>query len=132
MIVLDASAAIELLVPGRARGRRIAQRIAPEMSVHVPALFDVEVLHALRGMESARTIDDTALTSALADLADLRASRHDHELLRPRIWELRHNFGAYDATYVALAEVLDAPLVTTDARLSRGSGHNARIELVAG
>jgi predicted nucleic acid-binding protein len=69
------------------------------------------------------------LEAALLDLTDLRATSHDHEPLRPRVWGLRHNLTAYDAAYVALAELLEAPLLTTDRALSRSSGHIARIEL---
>ena len=66
----------------------------------------------------------------LADLGDLALQRHAHDWLLPRVWELRHNFTAYDAVYVALAEALDAPLVTRDARLAAAPGHSARIEMM--
>ena len=61
---------------------------------------------------------------------DLALQRHAHDWLLPRVWELRHNFTAYDAVYVALAEALDAPLVTRDARLAAAPGHSARIEMM--
>jgi predicted nucleic acid-binding protein len=67
---------------------------------------------------------------ALADLAELSLQRHPHTILLPRIWELRHNLTAYDAAYIALAEALDAPLLTRDTRLAGASGHRARIEVV--
>ncbi|RED36140.1 hypothetical protein BJ123_10873 [Rhodopseudomonas thermotolerans] len=67
---------------------------------------------------------------ALADLADFPLQRHPHEFLLPRIWQLRNNLTAYDATYVALAEVLEAPLLTRDKRLAGAAGHRAQIELV--
>lgn len=130
MIVLDASAAVDLLLPNRRRGERVADQIRDEHTIHVPALFDLEVLQALRRLELSPGIPRASLTAALADLADLRASRHDHELLRPRIWALRHNLTAYDAAYVALAELLGARLLTTDAALARSARHEARIELV--
>lgn len=129
MIVLDASAGVELLCKNGQRGARLADRVAGEFTVHVPALFDLEVLHALRGLEAGAALSPWALEATLADLEDLRAVRYDHEQLRPRIWALRHNLSAYDAAYVALAELLDASLLTTDAPLSRSSGHSARIEL---
>jgi predicted nucleic acid-binding protein len=66
----------------------------------------------------------------LQDLADFPLYRYSHVPLLPRIWELRHSLSAYDAAYVALAEALDAPLVTRDRRLAASSGHRARIELV--
>jgi predicted nucleic acid-binding protein len=67
---------------------------------------------------------------ALADLADLPLNRYPHEFLLPRVWDLRQNFTAYDAVSVALAETLDAPLLTCDRRLAAASGHLARVELV--
>jgi predicted nucleic acid-binding protein len=66
----------------------------------------------------------------LADLGDLVLQRYPHYWLLPRVWELRHNLTAYDAVYVALAEALDAPLVTRDARLAAAPGHQARIEVM--
>jgi hypothetical protein len=65
-----------------------------------------------------------------ADLSDLPMHRYPHDVLLPRIWELRHNLTAYDAVYVALAEALDAPLLTRDRRLATASGHGARVDLV--
>ena len=69
--------------------------------------------------------------SALQDVIDLDIVRYDHEVLLPRVWELRKNVTAYDGMYVALAEALDAPLLTADRRLARSRGHRARIEVVA-
>lgn len=129
MIVLDASAGVDLVCRNGERADRIAERLAEEFTVHVPAVFDLEVLHALRGLEAAGELPARRLAEALLDLADLRATRHDHERLRPRVWALRHNLTAYDAAYVALAELLHAPLLTIDAPLSRSSGHTARIEI---
>ncbi len=129
MIVLDASAAIDLLCRNGGRADRIATRLASERTVHVPAVFDLEVLHALRGLEAAGKLRPDILAAALRDLAELRAIRYGHEALRPRVWALRHNLTAYDAAYVALAELLAAPLLTCDRPLSRSCGHTARIEL---
>jgi predicted nucleic acid-binding protein len=67
---------------------------------------------------------------AAEDLADLPLSRDGHVALLPRIWSLRHNVSAYDATYVALAEILKIPLLTGDAKLSRSHGHSAEIILL--
>ena len=66
---------------------------------------------------------------ALADLADLPLPRHPHDVLLPRIWELRNNLTAYHAVYVALAETLDVPLLRHDRHLAAAAGHRARIEL---
>lgn len=127
MIVLDASAAVEYLLVIRA-GERIAARLADE-AIHAPHLLDIEVTHVLRGYVSRRQISAARGAEALEDLASLRARRYAHTRLLPRIWELRPNLTAYDAAYIALAEALDAPLVTADARVSRAPGHRARVEL---
>jgi len=65
---------------------------------------------------------------ALEDQEDISLRRYPHDFLLPRVWELRANLTAYDAVYVALAEALDAPLVTRDRRLA-AAGHRARIEM---
>ena len=75
-------------------------------------------------------IDRDRGAAALADLADLPVRRYPHDILLPRVWELRNNLTAYDAVYVALAEALDAPLLTRDKRLAAAAGHHARVELV--
>ena len=97
--------------------------------LHVPHLFDVEVLHALRRHALRGTPSKERSLQASEALRDLRAVRYPHAALFWRIWELRDNLTAYDAAYVSLAETLDAPLVTTDARLARSSGHHAAIAL---
>lgn len=85
----------------------------------------------LRRFVATKTLAAPRAAEALNDLADLGIVRYPHDMLLPRIWELRRNLTAYDGAYVALAEALTAPLLTLDARLGRSSGHRARIELVA-
>jgi predicted nucleic acid-binding protein len=68
---------------------------------------------------------------AIADLADFDLHRHSHADLLTRAWKLRENITAYDAVYVALAEALEAPIVTCDAPLAKAPGHRARIEVIA-
>jgi predicted nucleic acid-binding protein len=117
VIVLDASAALEVLLGTPAAGP-IAERIfAPEESLHVPHLFDVEVLQVVRLYCRIGEIDAERGREAVEDLEDLTAERYPHEPLLRRIWELRDNATAYDAAYLALAELLEAPLVTCDGRL---------------
>lgn len=128
MIVVDASAAVDLFVRNERRAAWVAERLASGGSAQVPALFDLEVLQALRRADATAALTPPHLADALANLFDIRAIRHPHEALLPRIWALRQNLTAYDAAYVALAEALDAPLLTTDARLARSSGHQAMIE----
>ena len=67
---------------------------------------------------------------ALEDLHDMPLRRYPHDFLIPRVWELRATLTAYDAIYVALAEVLDAPLLTCDGKMASASGHSAKVEVV--
>lgn len=89
----------------------------PDADVHVPALCDVEVASALRRLRLSSALSEQRRNEALADYVDLSLSRHGHLALLPRVVELGTNFSAYDGAYVALAEALDAVLVTADERL---------------
>lgn len=130
MIVLDASAALELVL-GTPTGVRVAARVAPEAeSLHAPHLLDVEVLQVLRRHTLSGQLRAERAAEALADFLDLDVERHAHDLLASRIWALRANATAYDAAYLALAELLGAPLLTCDARLAGVPGVAARVELV--
>lgn len=130
MIVLDASAVVELLL-GTRLGRSIAARIAdPELGLHVPHLLDVEVTQALRRYVQSGELDQASAEAALDHLSLLDIERHAHEPLLDRVWALRQNLTAYDAVYVALAEALDAPLMTGDRKLARAPGVRAQVELV--
>ena len=102
----------------------------PSQTLHAPHLLDVEVAQVIRRHAANREIDAERGRMALADLADFPLHRYPHDFLLPRVWDLRNNLTAYDAMYVALAEVLDAPLLTRDKRLAAAPGHHARIELV--
>lgn len=130
MIVLDASALVELLL-GTIRGRSIGARLAdPALGLHAPHLVDVEVAQALRRYEREGDLDADSAASALEDLRSLDLERHAHEPLLDRVWALRQNLTAYDAVYVALAEALDTTLLTCDGRLARAPGVAGRVELV--
>lgn len=130
MIVVDASAVLEVLLVTPV-GVRVGERIfAPGEALHAPHLLDVEVAQVLRRLLLAGDLTAGRGQEALEDLADLRLTRHPHRPFLARIWELRHNVTAYDAAYVALAEALGAPLLTCDAPLARSAGHTARIELL--
>jgi len=132
VIVLDASAAIELLLSTDA-GEAVARRISdPDEILHAPHLLAAEVAQVLRRYEAAGAITAQDGAAALDDLVALDIERHDHDSLLGRVWELRPNLTAYDALYVALAEVLDAPLLTQDRKMAAAPGHNAGIELVPG
>ena len=129
LIVLDASAAIDWLLQTSA-GQRIEERIfSRNESLHAPHLLDLEVTQVLRRLVRDSTVAADLAERAIEDLLDLRMTRYPHYVLLPRIWQLRHNFSPYDATYVALAEKIGAPLVTRDGRLASASGHMAAIEL---
>jgi predicted nucleic acid-binding protein len=129
VIVLDASATIDWLLQTSA-GQRIENRIyARNESLHAPHLLDLEVTQVLRRLVREGTVAADRAEEALSDLQDLRMTRYPHFLLLPEIWRRRHNFSAYDAAYVVLAEQLGAPLVTRDRRLASASSHGAQIEL---
>lgn len=130
MIVLDASCLVELLM-GTDSGRKVADRIAdPADSLHVPHLLDVEVAQALRRLVRDGEVKPPEAAAALEVLRALDLTRHAHDVLLDRVWALRGNLSAYDAVYVALAEALDAPLLTCDRRLARAPGVARRVELV--
>ncbi len=130
MIVVDASALVELLLDTDDAGAVAARLFDSGDSLAAPHLIDVETAHVLRRNARAGTIDHRRGRGAIDDLADMPIRRYPHEILLPRVWELQHNLTAYDAVYVALAETLDAPLVTRDRRLAHAAGHDAEIELV--
>ncbi len=128
MVVVDASAVLELL-RGSAGGARLAARyVEPDVEFQAPHLIDAEVLSALRRWVLSGAIDPQAAHVRLSLYGDLVIRRHPHEHYLQRAFELRANLNAYDALYVALAEALDMPLVTADGRLARVTGHRAMIE----
>jgi predicted nucleic acid-binding protein len=120
LIVVDSSAAIDYFA-WHEHGAWVERRLL-DSELHVPQLFDLEVAAALRRLVLRRATPSGAAAAALADLAELPVARYPHLPLLPRVWELRSNLTPYDAVYVALAEELDAPLLTTDLRLARAPG----------
>jgi predicted nucleic acid-binding protein len=130
VIVLDASAAVEWLLR-TARGARVAHRIlSSRETLHAPHLLDVEVTQVFRRQVAQGAITVSRAEEALQDLLDVRLRRYPHVLFLRRVWELRDNLTAYDALYVALAEMLDATLLTRDGKLALAPGHYARIEVI--
>ena len=129
MIVADASAVVEFALRRRASAR-LGARLGSE-AVHAPYLIEVEALNALRRVVRSEGLSDESATVARNDLASMPLILYPHRPLMERIWALRHTLSAYDASYVALAELLPAPLITCDERLARSTGHAAVIELFA-
>ena len=129
LVVLDASAAVEMLLHGSA-GTEVRRRIVGH-ELHVPYLVEIEVAEALRNAVRRARLSPDRGRDALDDLAELPIVPYPLGALRERVWELGTNVTAYDAVYVALAEALDAPLVTCDGRLARAPGLRARVELFA-
>jgi predicted nucleic acid-binding protein len=130
VIVLDASALVELIL-STATGQLVAARIAdPAEGLHAPHLADVEVVQALRRYAREGAIDAADAAFALDQFLALDLQRHAHEPLLERVWKLRENLTACDAVYVALAEALDAELLTCDGPLSRAPGLAGRAVLV--
>jgi len=130
MIVVDASALFETLLR-RPNAEAVERRLFdPSETLHAPYLLDLEVAQVLRRYAANGEIDGERGRMALADLADFPLRRYPHEFLLPRIWDLRQNLTAYDAVYVALAEALEALLLTCDRRLATAPGHRARVEVV--
>jgi predicted nucleic acid-binding protein len=130
VIVLDASAAIEWLLRSPV-GVKIDKRIfARSESLHAPHLLDIEVAQVLRRYVREKMITSQRAQEALEDLAGLPLDRYPYDFLIPRVWELRATLTAYDAVYVALAELLDASLLTCDRKIASASRHSANIEVV--
>ncbi|WP_420445220.1 type II toxin-antitoxin system VapC family toxin [Candidatus Poriferisodalis sp.] len=129
MIVADASTVVLALGDDGSDGDAARQRLSGERIV-VPELLDVEVVSAWRKHEAAGRIDARRAELARRDLRDLPIERISHRSLMERCWELRANVTMYDAVYVALAEALDAPLVTADAKLAGAPGIDCSIELI--
>jgi predicted nucleic acid-binding protein len=130
VIVVDASAVVDILLRVPAADTAAYRLFHSGETLHAPHLLDLEVTQAVRRHEARRQAEPARCREALDDLARVRLFRHPHNVLLPRVWELRNNLTAYDAAYVALAEMLSAPLLTRDQRLAASAGHHARIELV--
>jgi predicted nucleic acid-binding protein len=129
MPVVDASVLVELLGDGQ-HADEAAERIdIEEHTLWAPHLVDAEVGHALRRSVRLGKLTADAAGRALWEVEDLPVERVEHELLVHVAWDLRHNFSFYDALYVALALMLDEPLLTFDARMAR-SGIDLPIEVL--
>jgi predicted nucleic acid-binding protein len=127
MIVIDASAMIEALV-----GRNADDKLldALQVSLHAPHLLDVEVVSVLRGLALGRKLAPDAAEQARTDYFALTIARYELSGLADRVWELRHSYTTYDASYLALAEALDAPFYTCDRKFASAARHAHRAEIL--
>ena len=130
MIVLDASAVVDLLLGIEPAASRIAERVVREHTWTAPHLIDVEVAQVLRRFVRAGKLEASRAEDGLLDLSEMPLRRYPHTPLLPRVFELRARVTAYDATYLTLAEELDAPLVTRDKALASVSGCRAAVEVL--
>jgi predicted nucleic acid-binding protein len=126
-LVVDTSVVLYVLLEGK-RDQVLRRRLSEPRTLHAPHLLDYEFGNALRGLRRGGRISDRTAEQARADFAELRIDRHPGATTSERAWQLRKNHTAYDAAYIALAELLDCPLLTGDAKL-RGS-HRAQVEVV--
>jgi predicted nucleic acid-binding protein len=131
LIVVDASALLEMLLHTPRAARLIERAFADAERMHAPHLLDIEVVQVLRRLVQRKEIPRARAEQALEDLDNLVIERHAHQPLLSRVRQLRDSLTAYDGAYVALAEALEAPLLTCDAKLAGAHGHRASIELVA-
>jgi predicted nucleic acid-binding protein len=127
VIVLDASLVVELVTNGPSADVIREELAATRKKWIIPQLADVEAISALRRLVALGRFPPGIASGALVALASFPAERQPHTQLLGRIWELRHNFTAYDATYIALAEATDATLYTLDVKLSKG--HRAQVRV---
>lgn len=129
MIVVDASAVVDYVALRQVDA--LPNRLTRSGTLHAPHLLDVEATHALRGLVARGELSLDGVSSARTDAAEMRITLYPRALLLERAWQLRDTLSTYDAVYIALAELLPAPLVTCDARLAATRGHDAEIELFA-
>ncbi len=133
MLVVDASALTELIL-GRPAGDVVGEHLVQQrFAVHTPHLIDVEVLSALRRLVASGETNVERAGEAIADLQDLPIERYPPDILVARIWQLRENFSAYDASYVALAEGVGddpVPLLTADRRLARAANEHTDVPVL--
>jgi len=129
MLVVDASCLFEV-VADTVASEAVRQRLASDPDHAAPHVVDVEVLGVIRRLHVTGVLDTTAATQAVEDLRDWPGERYGHRSLLVRAWELRHTVRSWDALYVALAEALEATLLTTDARLAAAPGPMCPIEVV--
>lgn len=128
MTVIDCSAMIELLAAKTQTGEAIARRVTAAQILYAPYVLDGEVISALLGLMRGQKISEREADAALSNYRAFPIERQDVLLLWPRLKSLHANLSAYDAQYVALAEALHVPLITTDARVKRSGAARCQVE----
>lgn len=130
MIVVDASALVHALLRLPGSGAVVERLFGSGETLHAPHLIDIEVAHVVRRFALRRELGGQQGRRAIEELGAMPMQSYPHEPLLLRVWAWRDGVSACDAVYLALAEELDAPLVTRDRRLAAASGHRARVEVV--
>lgn len=130
MIVVDASVVVELVLRLDAADALMDRLFAGNEKLYAPELIDVEVAQVIRRYWLSRDITAARGAEAISDLADLPITRMPHAPLLKRVWDQRANLTAYDATYLALAEALDAILITRDRALRKAARSRAIVEVM--
>jgi predicted nucleic acid-binding protein len=130
VIVVDASAILELILRTEVAPRIEDRLFHSNETLSAPHLLDLEVAQVLRRYAASGEMTAERGMEALDDLGAFPIHRYPHDFLLERVWELRHNVTAYDAAYLALAESLPATFITRDARLATAPGHHAQVELI--
>jgi predicted nucleic acid-binding protein len=127
--VVDCSLVVDAL-SAREGDEVLRQRLSAPRTLHAPHHLDVEVASTVRGLAAGKKITDHRGEQMLADYSRLRITRHPVWPYHPRMWELRHNLGAYDAAYIALAEALGCELLTGDVKLKNAAGHHVTVIVI--
>ena len=130
MRVVDNSAVIAVLLGPEPAARTLEARLSKE-EMAAPELIDIEALHTIRRLHRNGVLDETKAARAIDAFGGLGIERFPHRALLPRMWELRDNLTAYDAAYVALAELLGVALLTADARFAGAPGIRCAVELIS-
>jgi predicted nucleic acid-binding protein len=128
-LVVDNSIIVYVLLEGKGNDL-LRRRLSAPRTLHAPQLIDYEFGNAIRGLLLGGRITETDAVDARADFGELPIQRYPGSATAERSWALRHNFNAYDSAYIALAELLGAPLLTGDAK--RLGAHHAAVEVIPG
>ncbi|MFJ5840573.1 type II toxin-antitoxin system VapC family toxin [Streptomyces shenzhenensis] len=129
MIVIDTSALVIFLTQHGATGTAVRKRVGEAVTAYAPTLIDYEIQSALLGMQRGGKLTERQATKAMTDFTALPLDKHDTLALRERVRTLHANLSAYDAQYVALAESLGVPLITSDGRTKRSGAAKCAIEV---